>query len=374
MNARHTLIAVMLALGLGFGALAQERTLRLLTWSDYVPAEVKTQFEQESGYKVEVTVASSNDEMIAKLRAAGEAPSPGGLAGSGGAQGDSANPIFDLVQPALDRVTGAQREHRLYKPIEPGRVRQEQLIEVLLAAARRNSTVDGRIYALPHIWGTDGLVVNTKLARMTDYPDLCRAQFKGKTTLRLRRQALLAFAFAAGKDPFALYGNPKAYAALMASVGKTLAACKENLKFTWDDKDRLLDALRSGQVFGALMWDTGGWKLNAERPDIRFIAPASGALGWVDTFAIPAKGRNDEAAYAWINFNLRPDIAAKVADHTGNLTASRGADAFMDERRRAQFAASFPPRALERIRWYPALPAVIEQIEDRVLHRIRADD
>ena len=57
----------------------------------------------------------------------------------------------------------------------------------------------------------------------------------------------------------------------------------------------------------------GGWKLNGENADIKFIAPKSGALGWLDTFALPAKGRNDAAAYEWINFNMRPEIAAKVA-------------------------------------------------------------
>ena len=88
-------------------------------------------------------------------------------------------------------------------------------------------------------------------------------------------------------------------------------------------------------------------------------------------FAIPAKGRNDEAAYAWINFNLRPDIAAKVAAATGNVTASLGADQLMDAKFKAQFAASFPRGALNNIKWYPALPAGLEEIEGRVLERVK---
>ena len=176
----------------------------------------------------------------------------------------------------------------------------------MLDATKKNTTLDGKVYGLPHIWGTDGLVVNTKLAKMTDYPDLCKAEYKGKTSVRLKRPTLLAFAFASGKDPFALYSDPKAYAALMDDVGKTLAACKGNIKFFWDNKDQLLNGVRTGEIVGAMMWDTGGWKLNSENPDIQYIAPKSGALGWIDTFALPAKGRNDAAAYAWINFNMRP--------------------------------------------------------------------
>jgi len=242
----------------------------------------------------------------------------------------------------------------------------------MLEATKKNTTVDGKVYGLPHIWGTDGLVVNTKLAQMSDYEDLCKPEYKGKTSMRLKRPTLIAFAFASGKDPFALYHDPKAYAALMEEMGKKLAACKPNIRFFWDNKDQLLNGVRSGEIVGAMMWDTGGWKLNSENPAIQYIAPKSGALGWIDTYAIPAKGRNDAAAYAWINFNMRPEIAAKVAASAGNFTASKGADQLMDAKLKAQFAASFPEAAMRNIKWYPAVPPGIEDIEGKVLDRVKA--
>jgi spermidine/putrescine transport system substrate-binding protein len=214
--------------------------------------------------------------------------------------------------------------------------------------------------------------VNTKLAKMGDYTDLCNADYKGKVAYRLKRPTLLAFAFASGKNPFALYNDAKAYSALMDEVGKTLIACKPNVKFYWDNKDQLLNGMRTGEIVGAMMWDTGGWKLNNEKAEVQFIAPKSGAMGWIDTFAIPAKGKNDAAAYAWINFNMRPEIAAKVAGSAGNFTASKGADQMMEAKLKAQFAASFPEAALKKINWYPAVPAGIEEIEGRVLDRIKA--
>jgi spermidine/putrescine transport system substrate-binding protein len=173
-------------------------------------------------------------------------------------------------------------------------------------------------------------------------------------------------------DPFASYKDPKAYAAMMEKVGAKLAECKKNVKFFWDGKDQLLNALRSGEVVAAMAWDTGGWKLNSESADIKFIAPKSGALGWVDTFAIPAKGRNDDAAYKWINFNMRPEIAAKVAASAGNFTASNGADKLMQGKLKDQFAESFPKAAIDNIKWYPAVPAGIEEIEGKVLDRLKA--
>ena len=73
-----------------------------------------------------------------------------------------------------------------------------------------------------------------------------------------------------------------------------------------------------------MMWDTGGWTLNRENPDIQYIVPRSGALGWLDTFALPARGRNDAAAYAWINFTMRPENRRQGRQVGRQLLRGRG--------------------------------------------------
>ena len=347
---------LLLALGLALTATAaadDAKRLRLITWSDYVPAEVAAQFRQETGIQVEVTL-SNNEEMISKLRATG---------GAG----------FDLAQPSQDRIVGAQQEFRIYKPVDLGKVRVDEFVPELLEIVKKNATVDGKLYALPYVWGAEGLVVNAKRAKIGDYPDLCRPELKGKTAIRLKRPALMAFALASGKDPFALYGNVKAYTALMEDVGRTLTACKANFRFFYDNKDQLLNGVRSGEIVAAMMWDSGAWRLNRENPDIRFVNPKSGAIAWLDTFALPARGRNDAAAYAWINFTMRPDVAAKIARSVGNFTASKGADALGDPHLVQQFKESFPD-GFKNVKWYPAIPAGLEEIEGRILDRIKAAD
>lgn len=331
---------------------ADDNTLRLLTWGGYAPKEVIEQFTKETGITVEVTT-SNNEEMISKLRATG---------GAG----------FDLAQPSQDRIAGPQTEFRIYKAMDLKNIKAAQFIPAMLEATKKNTTVKGKVYGLPHIWGTDGLVINTKTSKAKDYADLCAPENAGKVSMRLKRPTLIAMAFSSGKNPFALYNNPKAYGALMDEMGKKLSDCKANVKFYWDAKDQLLAGIRSGELTTAMMWDTGGWELNKANPDVKFIAPTSGALGWIDTFAIPAKGKNDAAAYAWINFNMRPEVAAKVASSAGNFTASQGADQMMDPVLKKQFSDSFPEAALKNIKWYPAVPAGIEEIEGRVLDRVKA--
>ena len=333
-------------------AQADGQKLRIITWADYVPADLIAAFTKETGIEVEVTL-SNNEEMISKLRATG---------GAG----------YDLAQPSQDRITSVERDFGIYKPIDLAKVKIDEFQPALLSIVKRNATIDGKLYALPYLWGTDGLVVNSKQATISDFPDLCRPDLKGKTSIRLRRPILMAFAFAAGKDPFALYGNPKAYGELMDQVGDTLIACKDNFKFFFDNKDQLLNGFRSGEIWAAAMWDTGGWTLNRENPDIKYVVPKSGALGWLDTFALPARGSNDAAAYAWINFTMRPENAARVIKSVGNFSAAKGTAPFVDPRLKAQFVASFPDSAFKNIHWYPAIPPGLEEIEGRVLDRIKA--
>jgi spermidine/putrescine transport system substrate-binding protein len=329
----------------------EANVLRIITWADYVPAEVIAQFRKESGTQVQVTL-SNNEEMISKLRATG---------GAG----------FDLAQPSQDRITGAQQEFRIYKPLDTTKVRLDEFVPELLETVRKNATIDGKLYGLPYVWGTEGLVYNSQKTTIGDYLDLCKPELRGRVAVRLKRPTLMAFSLALGKNPFALYGDTKAYSALMDQVGRTLIACKVNFRFFYDNKDQLLNGVRAGEIYAAMMWDSGGWLLNRENPAIRFINPRSGAIAWMDTFALPARGRNDAAAYAWINFVMRPEIAAKVAKSIGNFSAAKGADQLMDPRIRAQFAATFPD-GLKNIKWYPAIPAGLEEIEGAVLDRIKA--
>ncbi len=91
------------------------KVLRIITWADYVPADVIAQFKKETGIQVEVTL-SNNEEMISKLRATG---------GAG----------FDLAQPSQDRITGAQQEFRIYKPIDVSKVK----LDAVHAGAARDA-------------------------------------------------------------------------------------------------------------------------------------------------------------------------------------------------------------------------------------------
>lgn len=343
---------VMVASALSMTA-AQADTLRLLTWGGYAPEEVIAMFEAETGHTVEVTT-SNNEEMIAKLRAT-----------NGGG--------FDLAQPSQDRITSAQEEFGIYKPIDMSRVNADLFIPSMLTATAGNTTFEGEAYGLPHVWGTSGLVVNTAEAGdVQDYVDLCGDAVAGKVSYRLKRPTLIGFAYSMGLDPFAAYGDTAAYQEILDQVEAKLTECKPNVKTYWGGGDEIKNLLRSGEVVASMAWDTGGWQLNADNPDITFVAPKAGALGWIDTFVLPARGRADDAAYDWINFVMRPDVAAMITNTAGNFTAAVDGDAGVSADLKARYQGSFDQAAIDNIKWYPPVPAGLEALEGATLDRINA--
>jgi spermidine/putrescine transport system substrate-binding protein len=216
-------------------------------------------------------------------------------------------------------------------------------------------------------------VVNKKLApNAADYSDLLNAMYKGRVSYRLKRPTLIAMAFAMGENPFAKYADATAYQALMEKVEQAMIAGKPFVKNYWTNGDALLQSMRSGEVHVAMAWDGAGWKLNAENPNIDFIAPRSGALGWIDTFALPAKAKNVDAAYKWINFMLKPENAALFTNAEKYGTASKGAGQFLDAEVRGNFERSFPMAAIANIKWYPPVPAKLEEIEGKILDKVKA--
>ena len=341
------------ALVLAFTLPAAAETLELLTWKGYAPPELIAKFQQETGITVKPTY-SNNEEMIAKLRA---------TRGAG----------FDLAQPSQDRISSVQAKYKIYQPLDYSQIEADQIIASMLAAVKVNTMVDGQSYAVPHVYGTSGLIINRKLAPdARDYSDLLDAKYKGRVSYRLKRPTLIAMAFAAGQDPFALYGDAKAYETLMQEMGNKMIAGKPIVKTYWTNGDALLQSMRSGEVHLAMAWDNGGWKLNAENPDIDFVAPKSGALGWIDTFTIPAKAKNVSAAYKWINFMLRPENAAVFTNAEKYGTASKGAIQLCEPAVKANFERSFSAADIDNIKWYPPVPAKLEQIEGKILDKVKA--
>ena len=345
-------LAGAVALVLTSGVMAQEK-LKIITWKGYAPKALVSAFEKETGIDVQITY-SNNEEMVAKLRA---------TRGAG----------FDLAQPSQDRITAVQKKYKIYQAIDYSKVKTDQLITSMVDAVKKNTGVDGKGYGVPHVYGTTGMIINKKNAPdAKDWSDLWNEKYSGKISYRLKRPLLIATAFGMGEDPFALYNDKKAYQALIDRVEKKLIDSKKMVKNYWTSGDTQVEIIKSGDADVIVGWDAKGWSIHKTNPDIDFIAPKSGALGWIDTFAIPAKAKNVEGAYKWINFISRPKNAAVITNASNYGTASKGAPEFLDKSIKADFERSFTKEDIDNIKWHPPVPDGFESIEAKALDRIKA--
>ena len=198
------LFVVCLAVSLVFASSLTGRTetLELLTWEGYAPKALMDKFEKETGITVKPTY-SNNEEMIAKLRA---------TRGAG----------FDLAQPSQDRISSVQKKYKLYMPIDFAKVKTAQIVPSMLEAVKKNTMVDGKSYAIPHVYGTSGMIVNRKYApEARDYKDLLNPAYAGRVSYRLKRPTLIGVAFSMQQDPFVLYANPGRKKKPLKSPGET---------------------------------------------------------------------------------------------------------------------------------------------------------
>jgi spermidine/putrescine transport system substrate-binding protein len=328
-------------------------TLRLITWKGYAPKALVKKFEKETGIKVKVTY-SNNEEMIAKLRA---------TRGGG----------FDLAQPSVDRISFVQKKFHIYHPIDYSKVNTKQITASMVAAAKRISKVDGKVYAVPHVYGTTGLIINKKMAPgANDWSDLWNPKYAGHISYRLKRPILIGAAFGMGYNPFALYGDKAAYQKLIDKVTKKLIESKKLVKTYWTSGDTQKAVVRSGDVWVESGWDAIGWQVHNKNKNIDFVCPKSGALGWIDTFAIPAKSKNIEAAYKWINFILQPKNAAVVTNASSYMTTSKDAVKYLSDKIKTDYARSYSQKDIDNIKWYAALPSGFAEIEAKALDTIKA--
>ncbi len=92
----------------------------------------------------------------------------------------------------------------------------------------------------------------------------------------------------------------------------------------------------------------------------KYVLPRTGGLGWTDTLMIPKDAPNPAGAHMFIDFMLRPEIAAMLTDESGYTTTVEGAlDKSTVENKEAY---TFSEDELQKLIWQPNFS------EDVILH------
>jgi len=317
------LLACVLAATLGgkIAAAAQARAVNVYNWSDYIEPSVLADFTRQTGIRVRYDTFDSNDTLEAKL-----------LAGKSG---------YDVVTPTAYFLQ-RQIKAGVFQPLDKSRL--PNLVHVWPAIAQKLAAYDpGNTYAVNYMWGTTGIGYNVAKAReilgaqvrldeamatwdMVFTPhNLAKFKDCGVYMLDSSDDILPAALHYLGLDP-----NSTAPADLEKAAALVMKVRPYVRKF---HSSEYLEGLASGRICLVVGW-SGDVKQAQRRAaeakggvEIGYAIPKEGAQMWFDNFAIPRDAKNVAEAHEFINYMLRPEVAAKNTNYlsyaNGNLTSQK---------------------------------------------------
>lgn len=289
--------------------------LNIYAWADEVPDSMVKMFEEETGINVTVDSFDSNETMIAKLAAGGSG--------------------YDIVEPSQYAVELAVGQNLLaeidYDQIEG--------MDNLMDKFRDPSFDPGNKYSIPWVWGTTGLLYNSTCTgeEITSWESMFDEKYKGK--IYMLDNMLAAYIVGLQVNGYSANSSDEAE---LAEATESLIEQKELLAgYNSTNYDQLVT---SGDACIAEAW--GGSTVAeavANNDDVHYVLPEEGGTLWVDNFSITADAPNPDAAYKWLNFMLRPEVAAIATNEDYMSTANIAAEDLITDKSMLDNPAVFAP-------------------------------
>ncbi|WP_221801086.1 extracellular solute-binding protein [Oceanobacter mangrovi] len=290
----------------------------IYNWSEYIPDGVLEEFTEATGIEVEYNTYESNEVMYSKIKIQN-------------AKG------YDIVVPSSYYISKMAREGLLAK-IDQSKLSNLKHLDTSLL----NKPYDkGNQYSIPYTWGSTGIGINTdeiEKSSITSWNDLWDSKWLGSLLLTddVREVFQMALAIqghsANTRDPKEIEQAYQLLKTLMPNV----------LTF---NSDAPREPYMAGDVNLGMIWNGEVIMAQEEMPEIDYIYPSEGVILWVDSFAIPANAEHKDAAHQFINFMLRPEIAARTVDYIGYATPNKDALELLDEETRNN-PIIFPSQAI----------------------------
>ena len=366
MRKQNTLTAAILAAVLGQGissvALA-EGTLNVYNWGEYIGEETIANFEKEFNIKVTYDNYDSVETADAKL-----------LAGNSG---------YDVVShsgTSIARLIPAN----ILQPIDKSKLdNMKNMRKDVLDQVAANWDPDNK-YIVPYMWGTHGITYNEELVKAT-YPEApigsmdlifdpahmeklaeCGVSFLDSPT------DVIPMALAhLGLDPSST--NQEDY----DKVGELLAGIRPYIK-TFDNY--AYQRMPEKEFCVAVTWGPDGLLAMSGAAEantgvvLDFQLPEGEGKSnvWVDGWVIPADAKNVENAHLFLNYMMRPDVAAGDSNFTWYATANEAAIPLIDAEVTGSPAAFPTAESVNQMYTLSAIPPKMERIRTRIWTNFKA--
>lgn len=315
-------------------------TLNIFNWGDYIDPELLEQFEEESGYRVVYETFDSNESMYTKVQQGGTA--------------------YDLTIPS-EYMIERMIEEDLVLPMDHSKI--TGLDNIDSEFLDQPFDPDNQ-YSIPYFWGTLGIVYNEQMVNeedITSWSDLWNPEFRESILFIDGAREVIGI----GLQTQGYSLNSKndeelneAFELLRGLAPNAKALVADEIKMYMIQEEAPVAVTFSGEA-ADMMW---------ENESLHYILPEEGSNLWFDNMVIPKTAQNTEAAYAFINFMLQPEVAAQNADYIGYSTPNKAAMDLLPEETTED--EQFYPSAetVEKLEVYEDLgPEYIEKYNDLFL-------
>lgn len=321
MIARIFFVVVALAGAAGTASAQEEKVLNVYNWSDYIAEDTVANFEKETGIKVHYDVYDSNEVLEAKL-----------LAGHSG---------YDVVVPSAAPYLARQATSGVYRKIDKAALKNYGNLDPQILEAAANAD-PGSQFGVPYMWGTTGFGYNrgqVKKALGDAAPtDSSALIFDPANAKKLAACGIELLDSAQELFPAALaylHGDPlsRTDSDLQRAAGVILSVRPAIRKF---HSSEYINDLANGDI--CVAWGYSGDIVQARNRaqdakngvDIAYTIPKEGAMIWIDMMAIPADAPHPGNALKFIDYILRPEVAAKISDTVAYANPNAAATKLVD--------------------------------------------
>lgn len=316
------IIALALALiltGFAYAENTEEKLLRVYTWTDYIDAETIAGFTAETGIAVEYVSFASNEEMFLKLQANGASE-------------------YDIVLASDYALSMARKEGLLLELDKALLTNYENLNPAYLGQYYDPDSA----YTIPYSVGSPMIVYNPDMVEgeITSFDDLWDPQFKDSLCLLDDARVMIA---AVLKTLGYSYNTTDD--AQLAEAKEKLFALKENVRVL--DYDTAYTYVLSGEVAAAYLFTPFVLIAQMENPNLVAVFSEEGIGYGIDSLVIPANAPHPTNAHLFLDYLMRPEVAAHVAEWQLYINPNQASEAQVDPALQAFAALNIPADLLE---------------------------
>ena len=331
------LVMMVVTVGIVLSACAGGPVVYVYNWGEYIDPDVLKQFTAETGIKVKYSTFETNEDMYIKIT-------------SGRAK-------YDVIVPS-DYMIDKLIKEELLQPLNYENIPNAQYIDPAYKSLAHDPD---DIYSIPYIWGTLGIVYNTKMVNepVDSWSILWDEKYKGNILM-----------LDSIRDSFAVVQSLLGQS-INSSDATELAAVKAKLLElkplvrAWL-VDKVISDMEANEAAIAVTWSCDFLQMQQRNNDLAYVIPKEGSNLWLDSMAIPKNAVNVSAAEQFINFMCREDIALANSEFLQNPTPQVQAKALQGEELRDNPAAYPSAQELERCEVFLHLGEDVLKAYDRI--------